>query len=223
MSSAEWSPSARSASPLPPGVGRHLAVVLALWFMLVFVLGARGAFVAPPGTAPIGIGIGVAAPIALFLGGLWLSRPFRRFVLAADVRVIVAMQAWRFAGLGFLALQVHGILPASFAWPAGLGDIAIGVTAPWMLLALVRQPNFVASRTFTVWNLLGLLDLVVAVGSGVLNSALATGAAGEVTTSPMAQLPLVLVPAYFVPVFVMLHIAALMQGRRLARTLLRAP
>jgi len=30
----------------------------------------------------------------------------------------------------------------------------------------------------------------------------------------MAQLPLVLIPAYFVPLFVMLHLAALFQARR---------
>ena len=31
----------------------------------------------------------------------------------------------------------------------------------------------------------------------------------------MAQMPLVLIPAYFVPLFVMLHLAALFQARRL--------
>jgi hypothetical protein len=30
----------------------------------------------------------------------------------------------------------------------------------------------------------------------------------------MAQLPLVLIPAYFVPLFIMLHLAALFQARR---------
>ena len=30
----------------------------------------------------------------------------------------------------------------------------------------------------------------------------------------MAQMPLVLIPAYFVPLFVMLHIVALFQARR---------
>ncbi len=53
------------------------------------------------------------------------------------------------------------------------------------------------------WNVLGILDLVVAVSMGALN-----------------RLPLVLVPAYFVPLFVMLHVAALPQARRVG-TLLR--
>jgi hypothetical protein len=112
----------------------------------------------------------------------------------------------------FLALYKHGLLPGAFAWPAGLGDIAIGVTAPWVALALVRRPGFATSRVFIAWNLFGILDLVLAVGTGGLHSALAS--AGEVTTGPMAELPLVLIPAYLVPLFIMLHLAALLQARR---------
>jgi hypothetical protein len=129
---------------------------------------------------------------------------------------VTGIQACRFAGFGFLALYAHGVLPGLFAWPAGLGDVAIAVTAPWVVLALLRQPSFAGSRLFIVWNLLGILDLVVAVGAGVLSSGLAVGAAGEVTTAPMARLPLVLIPACLVPIFIMLHLAALFQARRLA-------
>jgi hypothetical protein len=43
---------------------------------------------------------------------------------------------------------------------------------------------------------------------------LATGAAGEVTVAPMAQMPLLLVPAYLVPLFFIWHLIALFQARR---------
>jgi hypothetical protein len=135
-------------------------------------------------------------------------------VFAADLRLLTAIQAWRAGGLGFLALTVHGVLPGSFAWPAGLGDIAIGVTAPWVMLALIRRPAFVASRLFVVWNLLGILDLVVAISTGALSSGILGDLTGTVTTTPMSYLPLVLIPAYLVPLFVMLHITALVQARR---------
>jgi hypothetical protein len=39
----------------------------------------------------------------------------------------------------------------------------------------------------------------------------------------MAQLPLVLIPAYFVPIFIMLHFTALFQARQLARSARSAP
>jgi hypothetical protein len=195
-----------------------IAGVLALWFVVVFLLGAAGAFARPPGTPPIPILIGATAPLLVFLAAYWGSAAFRAFVLSFDLPLAAAIQAWRAGGLGFLALYAHGVLPGAFAWPAGLGDIAIGVTAPWVARALVRAPGFVSSPVFVAWNLLGVLDLVVAVGVGGLSSALASDMAGEVTTRPMAQLPLVLIPAYLVPLFVMLHLAALFQGRWQAST-----
>jgi hypothetical protein len=189
-------------------------VVVALWLAVVILAGAAGAFVVPAGTPPLPIAIGAAAPLAAFFAALWLSVSFREFVLTTDLRLIAGVQAWRFAGFGFLALYAHGVLPGGFALPAGLGDMAIGLTAPWILLALIRRPSFAAGRLFRVWNVLGILDLVVAVATGALSAALASGVAGEITAGPMAQLPLVLIPAFLVPVFLMLHAAALMQSRR---------
>ncbi|RPJ38198.1 MAG: hypothetical protein EHM35_05070 [Planctomycetaceae bacterium] len=153
-------------------------------------------------------------PPVVFLAAYWGSGRFRAFVLAINLPLAAAIQAWRAGGLGFLALYAYGVLPGIFAWPAGLGAIAIGVTAPWRGLALIRRPGFASSRIFVVWNVLGILDLVVAISTGALGSTLASGAAGEVTTGPMAQLPPVLIPAYLVPLFVMLHLTSLFQARR---------
>ena len=215
MSTAVLSPNPYPNLSVPPGLRLGTAAVLAAWLLLVIVLGAAGAFATPPGVAPFRIAIGVIAPLIVFFLAIWLSQTFRGLVLSADLRVVSAIQAWRFAGIDFLALYAHGVLPGAFAWPAGLGDIAIGVTAPWILLALLRRPAFAASGTFVLWNLLGVLDLIVAVGTGAASVALATGIPGEITTAPMAQLPLVLIPAYFVPIFLMLHTAALLQARGL--------
>ncbi len=195
-----------------------IGVVLVVWLAAVFLLSAAGVFLRPAGTAPIPILLGVAVPLVVFLVAYWSSARFRAFILGLNLPLAAAIQAWRFAGLGFLALYAYGILPGAFAWPAGLGDIAIGVTAPWVVLALIRRPGFAKGATFVVWNLLGILDLVVAITTGALSSVLASSAPGAVTTGPMAQLPLVLIPAYLVPLFVMLHLAALFQARRHAPT-----
>jgi hypothetical protein len=186
------------------------------WFAIVAVLGVRGWFVTPPGMAPLRILLGVLTPLAVFFAAYLLSKTIREYALAIDPRLIMAIQAWRFAGIGFLALYVYRLLPGVFAWPAGLGDIAIGVTAPWLLTVLLRQPSFAASRTFVIWNLFGILDLVVAPATGALSAMGVAGADTGVTNSPMAQMPLVLIPAFFVPIFFALHASALLQARRLA-------
>jgi hypothetical protein len=194
-----------------------VAIALTAWFLLVTSLGARGAFVGAPGAPPVGIAIGVAAPLLMFFAWMRLSHSFREFVLSLDLRLIAGMQAWRWAGMGFLDLYAHGVLPAVFALPAGLGDMAIGVTAPWVMLALLRQPGFAASKAFIRWNLFGILDLVVAISIGALSARFATGAPGEISTAPMSTLPLLLIPAFLVPLFLMLHISALLQSRQLIR------
>ena len=211
----------RSADSEPGGRnGIRLAVATALtvWFLLVLALGLAGAFAGPPGTPPLPMAIGVAAPLVLFFASLRLSQSFREFILSLDLRLIAGMQAWRWAGLGFLSLYAQKVLPAVFALPAGLGDMAIGVTAPWILLALIRQPGFAASGTFIRWNILGILDLIIAVSIGTVSAFFATGAPGEISAAPMATLPLVLIPAFLVPLFLMLHTAALMQSRQLIRS-----
>jgi hypothetical protein len=96
--------------------------------------------------------------------------------------------------------------------------MAIGVTAPWIILALVRQPGFAARGAFIRWNVLGILDLLIAVSIGAVSALFATGAPGEISTAPMATLPLLLIPAFMVPLFLMLHAAALMQSRQLIRS-----
>lgn len=200
------------------GISLRVTLVLTVWFVLVVSLGALGAFVGRPGTPPVAIAIGVGTPLLLFFAWLRLSQSFRDFVLSLDLRLIAGMQAWRWAGLGFLALYAHNVLPAMFALPAGLGDMAVGFAAPWMILALVRRPGFAASPAFIRWNVLGILDLIVAISLGTLSATLSTGAPGEISTAPMATLPLLLIPAFLVPFFLMLHTAALMQSRRIIRS-----
>jgi hypothetical protein len=136
---------------------------------------------------------------------------------------VATIQGWRWAGLGFLSLYAHGVLPGLFAFPAGFGDMAIGVTAPWIVLGLIRNPAFATSRRYVIWNIMGIVDLVVALSMGTICSGFIHGITGNVTTSSMAQLPLVLIPAYLVPLFIMLHFTSLAQARRLARSWKPAP
>jgi hypothetical protein len=163
---------------------------------------------------PLPILLGVIVPITgfLLLSTSWPA--FYRFITSLDAQVITAIHAWRFGGLGFLALYVYGILPGMFAWPAALGDLAIGASAVWVARALTREPGMLARPSFVLWNMLGIADLVVAVAMGALASILALGPSGEIAAQPMAQAPLVIVPGFLVPLFIMLHIAALFQARQ---------
>ena len=162
-------PLTRSTPRTNRGLRSSVFILLALWFALSFTLGARGVFINRPGTPPLALLAAVVVPIAVFLVAYWTSRSFRNLVLAADVPLLTATQSWRFAGVGFIALNLLGFLPGYFAWSAGLGDMAIGVTAPWVALALTRNPRFATSKPFVAWNIFGIFDFaVLAVGMGAI-------------------------------------------------------
>ncbi|HSY19360.1 MAG TPA: hypothetical protein VK815_13535 [Candidatus Acidoferrales bacterium] len=199
------------------GVAPVITVALALWFGLTSFLASQGAFAGPPGSPPLPIFFGFALPLAVFFAAYFGWGAFRAFILGIDLRLVAAIQAWRWAGLGFLSLYAYGVLPGLFAFPAGLGDMAVGFVAPWIVLGLVRHPSFATSRRFVVWNIMGILDLVVAVSLGTICSGFIRGLALNVTTSAMAQLPLIFIPAFLVPLFIMLHFTALFQARQMAR------
>jgi hypothetical protein len=116
-------------------------------------------------------------------------------------------QFFRPVGVTFLVAMALGYLPAVFAVPAGIGDIAIGVEAVFIARNLRRG---IVNRS-TVWfNVLGLLDLVVALAIGVMA---APGLARLLVMSPSTEaislLPLVLIPTTIVPLAVALHVLSL--------------
>lgn len=194
---------------------RLVWLVLAVWCVAVFALGAAGAFVRPAGSPPLPIALGATLPIAAFLVAYRVSHAFRSLVLSADLRFLATVQAWRLVGFWFLAFYTYGMLPGLFAWPAALGDTAVALAAPWVIARLANDAAFAGSRLFVLWNILGILDLVLAVSLGALSSGVVPGLV-PVTTAVMAEMPLVLIPAFFVPLFIVLHLAALFQSRRIA-------
>ncbi len=200
-----------------------LVVVLGVWIALAVWAGTSGILTAGPDTLVRPVLLSVVVPIAIFLAVYASSRSFRNFVLSRDIRVATTLQAWRIIGFAFLMLYAHGVLPGLFAWPAGLGDVAMGLSAPLVLLALARRTDFVRSRRFVVWNLLGILDFLVAAATATLASgAIPELVAGPVTSAPMEIWPLSLFPSFIVPLFFFMHLSVLLQVRRLRLDAIRA-
>jgi hypothetical protein len=124
---------------------------------------------------------------------------------------LTAPHTVRILGGVFVIVMAQGSLPAVFALPAGLGDIAIGVAAPFVAW---RLANGEGVRRAVWFNILGLVDLVVAITIGFL------AAAGpfqildvQPSTAALAMLPLALVPTVAVPTAIALHIASLLRLR----------
>jgi hypothetical protein len=189
----------------------RLVVITCVAGWLLTALGASlfGLLRVGPSSPPIPIGLALLVP--LLLAGLAYARSarLRSLLLGADLRWLIGVQLWRVAGEVFLLGYARNELPASFAIPAGIGDVLVGLAAPFV--AVLSAPSTRAGRRIIIgWCVVGLADLVVAVTMGVLNAPGKFGLlAGEVTTAPLLELPLSLIPTFFLPLSILLHLIVL--------------
>jgi hypothetical protein len=116
-------------------------------------------------------------------------------------------QIFRVVGVTFLVVTALGKLPAVFALPAGLGDIAIGAEAVFVARNL---RNGVLGRGAVWFNILGLVDLAVALVIGYAAApAVVRLLIASPTTELISVLPLALIPATVVPLAAALHLVSL--------------
>lgn len=192
---------------------RTAAVLLPLWFAVALALSAAEVFRGVADHAPT-IEFGIFVPIAVGLVWLWRSETAMRLIDAVPQSWLVGIQFYRALGLIFLLLHAQGSLPSLFALPAGSGDVTVGLLAPVVAVAYARG---MAGREVLVrgWNILGLLDLAVAITTGFLTSPsplqmYSFDAPNELITA----YPLVLVPVFGVPLAVLLHVVSLIKLSR---------
>ena len=216
---AHGSPPTRPTPAWSGAAKAGVAALLLAQFAAAYVIGAGQLLTNGQSSLFAPIAITAVIPVVLFVLAYALSRRFRDFVLSQDLRRLTMLQHWRVVGFAFLPLYAFDILPGIFAWPAGLGDVAIGLAAVYIVARMDRDPNYATSSGFVRFNLLGLLDLAVAVGT----ASLSTGAfpaliSGGITSAPLDVWPLNIFPSFFVPAFIILHLIVLLKVRHLRRT-----
>jgi len=205
----------------PLWTGRRIAVLallLAAQGIAAYAIGT-GQWLTNDGQGPLApIALTAVVPVVLFLAAYALSEQFRGFVLAQDFRLLTMIQLWRVVGFGFLLLYAHDLLPGLFALPAGIGDVAIGLTAIWIMARIDRDPTFVTTTGFVRFHLLGLLDFATAiVTAGLTAGAFAGLTPNGLTSAPMDVWPLNLFPGFIVPAFIILHLTVLLKVGHLRR------
>jgi hypothetical protein len=191
------------------------AAILGGWVVASGLLARAGTYHLAAGRAAPWFGVAFAGAL---LGLLLATRipAVARVLEAPDTAARLTLpHSLRVVGVTFLLVMALGHLPAVFALPAGLGDIAAGLAAPLVARRLARNTG----RGRAVWfHLFGVLDLAVALSIGFL-AGLGPWRPMEVTpsTEALSLLPLVLVPTTAVPLAIALHLVALGRLRAAAR------
>ena len=201
-------------APIGDPIARTL-ILFAGWFFIAVWLGVSGKL-NQHGAPPLGFAAALLLPLAAFVADRrWGSRLFGGLV-RLDLQALIVPQTFRIVGVVFVVAWMTGTLPAGFALPAGLGDIAVGLASPFVAAAVAqRRPGHL--RLAWIWNVLGTLDLVTAVALGVLHGRSPIGLlAGPVPTDAMTRYPLSLIPTFLVPIALMLHLATFRRLRHAA-------
>lgn len=180
------------------------AILFGVWAFASALFAHHGGYQTQLGKQPPWLPIeAMGAMIALLL--LARIAPVSRALSGENsVRLLSWPHAFRVAGVALVISMILGHLPALFALPAGLGDMAVGVAEP----ILARRIKAGHGRRAAMWfNILGIVDLVTAMILGGL-----TGY-GIVHVSPvnsaLSQLPLALIPTVAVPILLVLHLLTL--------------
>ncbi len=196
--------------------GTRFAVPALLWLGLLAlaILAARAGITnAGPGQPPLVILAFVLGPPLAFLIAHWASATVRAWVASLDLTLITVAQSWRVIGGLFLPLAWWGHLSWAFALPAGLGDIAVGLLAPFVAIAVERRGEHWRHASYGLIGL-GLADFVAAVGLGAVVGSGVLASLGAVEPEPaIAVLPLSVIPTVLVPTWIILHLIAWLRVR----------
>lgn len=200
-------------------VGEILAGAVGLWFLAALIGGVKDIFY-EPGTPPLAVGIFLAVPITGFTLAYVLSEEVRAVIDRIPLWMITISHVWRFVGIGFVIGAVMQVLPPQFGYPEGLGDIAAALLCLPLAFAIrAGRRSTGLRRAFIAWNIFGLIDLLSAISLGILYSPSTFGVLRtDISTGLMISFPVSLIPAFFVPLFILLHVLGLVRSRELAGT-----
>ncbi len=190
-----------------------VVIGLGVWASVAVLLAQAGVFQIEFGGIPVAIVAGIALPVIGFVTAWQFSAPVRAFVEAQDLALLTALQGWRVVGAAFLFLWAYGLLPAVFALPAGIGDVAVGLVAPFAAIAVaLKAPGWRRAAKGVI--LAGLADFTVAFVTGIGSiGGNFLSFAGAPSNEVINALPLVLFPGFMVPVFIIMHVMAIIKLR----------
>lgn len=162
-------------------VERWSVFTLSVWALGAAVAGYYGLFTKLPffGIAPLVVA-GIAIPVMVY----YLNENFRAYIQSIDLKHLTIFHLWRIpAGFAFLYYGSQNLLPETFVRNAGYGDIIVGFLVP---LILMWKGGGVKYLTFHIF---GLLDFVVAVGTGLSFTVARVPLMDNIATFPIVLIP----------------------------------
>jgi len=192
-----------------------VAIPFTAWLGIITQLALDGAFRPRPGVPALPLAIFV--PVLVGLALLLRSKRIAAVLDATPPAWLIGLQAYRVFGGIFLVGWARGNLSGTFALPAGIGDVAVGLLALPVATYLASGARGRRLAAYG-WNILGLVDFALAIGIGFLST---PGPFQMIVPDRpnvlLGAYPTVMIPAFAVPSSILLHALSIWQLNRLGR------
>lgn len=194
-------------------VGSLTTAGLIGWYIFVLLAGIIGFFADETLIAPNIVLTFII--LAFALNRIYKSSLMQTVFEKIPTHWLIAVQVFRLMGYAFLTLYMMGILPGFFAIPTGVGDVFIGITAPFLAYLVYKRGKEI-TKLALAWNYLGIADLLMAITLGTLTySWLYQVVPADIPSNPIALFPLIIIPVFAVPLSILLHLFTLRNLRKI--------
>lgn len=194
-------PALVAASAMREGRERLPWVEILSWCFVLFAWFAFALFITNPGAFGVEAGFVQRIGFPLMFGGgvligallIFFHPSIRRRIDATPLHWPIALQTARVVGGAFIIWAAFGTANWTFALIAGIGDIIVGVTAPFAAMIVARGGKWARPVAYG-HTFLGLADFASAITTAFLVSGGGTGWPG------------VMIPNYLVPLATLMHV-----------------
>lgn len=173
---------------------KRATLVIVFWGITSFLLGYYGFFKLIP--RPL-----FGATVVTILSSLILlyqfNKQFQQFCNSIPLKAIALFHVWRIFA-GWIFISYSGVLSQTFINNAAYGDIISGFFG--LTVFLFGHTKL----SYYLFNIVGLLDFVLAVGTGISLTII-----GDNGMAPIIQLPLIMIPLFGVPLSGFTHFISL--------------
>lgn len=129
--------------------------------------------------------------IVLF-GFIGNTRLFKKLLGAITLESLITIHVFRILGAFFILIYFYHLLPAEFAFSAGMGDLITALLA-WPVARMVSKGKSWSIPVVYAWNIFGILDILtlLVIATIVGKNSIITGELGmrEATIFPFVWFP----------------------------------
>lgn len=181
-------------------IEKRVATAVLFWGLASFFSGYHELFQHVPRAL---FGVTVIIILSSLVAIYNYNKAFKEFCDSISLKAIALFHVWRIFA-GWIFLSYSGILSGTFIDNAAYGDILSGFLGLAVFIFGHTKLNYY------IFNIVGMLDFVIAVGTGIVLTII-----GDTEMAPIIKLPLIMIPLFGVPLSGFTHYISFNRLRKL--------